>query len=118
MQLKYTKSIKKRVISIELETTGFTTNETKALDLFGEPEVVLEKTYAGGFPISINKKIRTGFKVKAKFDGTDNMDGAAKAANDFFDEIKEKLGIAMGAAMEQLDSSEFEPETGTFAVDY
>ena len=66
MQLKYTKSIKKRVISIELETTGFTTNETKALDLFGEPEVVLEKTYAGGFPISINKKIRTGFKVKAK----------------------------------------------------
>ena len=46
------------------------------------------------------------------------MDGAAKAANDFFDEIKEKLGIAMGAAMEQLDSSEFEPETGTVAVDY
>ena len=66
MQLKYTKSIKKRVITIELETTGFTTNEAKALDLLGEPEVVLEKNYAGGFPVSINKKIRTGFKVKVK----------------------------------------------------
>lgn len=118
MQLKYTKAIKKRVITIELETTGFTTNENKALDLFGEPDVTLEKNYSGGFPISISKKIRTGFKVKAKFDGTENMDAAASAANQFFDDIQEKLGIAMGTAMDQLDSSEFEPTTGTISVDY
>lgn len=118
MQLKYTKSIKKRVITIELETTGFTTNETKALDLFGEPEVSMEKSYTGGFPISFSKKIRTSFKVKAKFDGTDNMDTAAAAANAFFEEIQEKLATAMGAVMEQLDSSEFEPTTGTVEIDY
>lgn len=118
MQLKYTKSIKKRVISIDLETTGFTTNETKALDLFGEPEVIIEKTYAGGFPISFKKKIRTGFKIKARFDGTSDINKAAKAANDFFDEIKEKLGEAMSKTMEQLDTSEFEPEEGSVAVDY
>lgn len=118
MQLKFTKAIKKRVITIELETTGFTTNENKALDLFGEPDVALEKLYSGGFPISINKKIRTGFKVKAKFDGTENMDAASTAANLFYDDIQEKLATAMGSAMDQLDSSEFEPSTGTITIDY
>lgn len=118
MQLKFSKTIKKRVITIDLETSNFSTDEGKALDIYGEPEVLFEKTYSGNFSVQFNKKIRTGFKVKVKFDGIDDMTGASNAANSFFEEIQEKLADAMATVMEQYNSSEFVTETGTVTISY
>lgn len=112
MQISCRKDIKKRVVFIEIETTGFTSKENKALDLFGEPDIVLEKNY-GGFPVSINKRIRSGFKVKVKFDGTKDIEAAIDAANNFYEEIQEKLETAMTDVIELMDTLGFEPSNTT-----
>jgi len=117
MKLHYNRQLKKSVVTLEIETTGFTAEENSALDSLGEPVIHFEKQYTGGFSVSIDKKIRTGFKVKVKFDGS--KDGkraqAVAAATQFFEDIQELLSKTMGELMDAKDSIEF--DTGSQAVD-
>lgn len=118
MQMKYTKSIKNNVITVELETANFSPAETKALDQFGEPEVRFEKNYNAKFPVQIAKKIRSGFKVKVKFDGTEAYDAAAVAANLFFDEIQEELADTMSVIMDRYNGNDFVVTSGISDIKY
>lgn len=104
MQLRINTSIKKSVITVELETINFCGIENKMLDQFGEPVFHLEKMYQQEYPVSIHKKIRSNFKVKVRFDGTNDIDKATLAANEFIDEVKESLPILME---EFMDKAEF-----------
>lgn len=120
MQLKYNNTVKNRIITIELETTSFNKREVTALEKFSEPIVKLEKQYLNKYPVSIERKIRTGFKVRVKFDGTEDMDGAAQAASQFFEEIQEVLGEHMRNLIDQLDELEsgFESKAGFLDIRY
>ncbi len=117
MQLKYSKTIKNRVILIDLETTSFLPREVTALEKFGEPVIKLSKMYADVFPVDIDRKIRTGFKVRVKFDGKEDLDAAADAANLFFEEIQELLSTEMGTLMEKLAELEADFVTDSGFVD-
>ncbi len=114
MQLRYNNQIKNKVITIELETTSFSTKEDTALERIGEPVVKFEKMYDGGFPVSFEKKIKTGFKIRIKFDGNEDLQAATVAANQFFEDIKEKLEEEMSILMDKLmdHESEFQPGKG------
>lgn len=118
MQLKYTKSIKNKIITVDLETANFTPMEIKALEQFGEPEVKFEKSYMGGFPVSISKKIRSGFKVKVRFDGKENYQAAADAANLFYEEIQTELGEEMSILMDKFNVNDFAVESGFVDIKY
>ena len=120
MQLKYNNSIKNRIITIELETTSFNKRETTALEKFGEPNVKLEKLYLDKFSVNVDRKIRTGFKVRIKFDGTEDLNAAAQAATQFFEEIQEVLSEKMRDLMDQLDELEsgFESKQGYVDITY
>lgn len=120
MQLKYNNTVKNKIITIELETTNFTKRENLALERFGEPIVKFEKEYNGGFPVSFEKRIKTGFKVRVKFDGTNNLQAATNAANQFFEDIQEKLREEMEVLMDKLHSFEveFKPASGLLDIDY
>lgn len=120
MQLKYENSVKNRIITMELETANFIAREIMALEKFSEPIVKVEKVYRTKFPVSFEKKIRTGFKVKVKFDGNDNMTEAVEAANEFFEEIQELLTAQMAEVMEKLDELEsgFQAKKGFVDIKY
>jgi hypothetical protein len=118
MQLKYNKIIKKNVITIELETANFTPQEAKMLDEFGEPLITFSKIYYTKYTVQFEKKIRTGFKVKIKFDGTTDIQGAANAANVFFEEIQEVLGNAMADLADKASDADFTVEAGIASINY
>lgn len=120
MQLKYSKTVKNRVVLIELETTSFLPREVAALDKFGEPVVKLEKMYLDVFPVVIDRKIRSGFKIRVKFDGTENLATATDAANLFFEEIQELLSASMGSLIDKLNDleSEFKSDSGFVDIKY
>ena len=105
--------MRRRIITLELETTRFTTPEERALAKFGEPIIKIEKTY-GAFPVSFERKIKTGFKVRVRFDGTEDLRGAIDAANEFFLEIQETLRETMQELVFKLEEteSEFEAKKG------
>lgn len=113
MKLKYNKYIIRKVIVIELETTNFSSTEDKLFEEYGEPVINFEKVYYSNHPIQIaNKKIKSGFKLKIKFDGTQDMVTAADAANEFFQEIKELLEIEMSDLSYKATDANFKSETG------
>lgn len=95
MKLKVLKSINKRIITLELETTHFTPVENKMLDILGEPIISFKKVYGDNLGVELEKKIRTGFKVKVKFDGTDNIVLADEACDKFLEDLSEELAKAM-----------------------
>lgn len=95
MKLKVQKSIDKRIITLDIETTGFTPNENKMLDFLGEPIVKFEKIYGENLAVSIERRIRTGFKTRVKFDGTDNIVAADFACDRFLEDLPGELGKAM-----------------------
>jgi hypothetical protein len=118
MQLKYSKKISKRMITIELETANFTPDENKALDEFGEPVINFQKNYSSKFPVAFEKKVRTGFKVKVRFDGTEDIQAASNAANTFFEEIQEVLSNTMYDLMDKVVDADFSVDTGIVSIQY
>lgn len=120
MQLRYNKYVRNKVIHIELETVNFSGREDLALKKFGEPVVVFNREYEGGFVIEIERRIKTGFKVKMKFDGSEDLTKATAAANLFFEEIKEELEEVMRELMEKLQDLEveFKSEKGLADIKY
>lgn len=95
MKIKVLKSINKRIITLEIETTSFTSEENKMLDILGEPVVKFEKIYGNNLAVSIEKRIRTGFKTRVKFDGTDDIVAADAACDKFLEELPEALAKTM-----------------------
>lgn len=95
MKLKVLKKIAKRIITLEIETTSFTAEENKMLDILGEPIVKFEKVYGDNLAVSLERRIRTGFKTKIKFDGTDDIVEADAAAEQFLEDLPEKLSSVM-----------------------
>ncbi len=113
MNLKYTYSARRGKILLELETTDFTSQETMALDMLGEPNLEFQKTYDGGFTIGINKKIRTEFKVKVRIDGTKDFESANAAATEFLNDIQDALREEMDSLMDRYLDQDFPARTGT-----
>lgn len=95
MKLKVLKSINKRMITLEIETTSFTPEENKMLDILGEPIVKMEKMYGDNLGVSIEKRIRTGFKIKVRFDGTEDIVAADAASDKFLEDLPELLSNTM-----------------------
>lgn len=120
MQLRYDSQIRNRIITIELETVNFTQKENMALERFGEPVIKFEKVYEGNFPVKFEKKAKTGFKLRVKFDGTEDLRGATNAANQFLEDIKEVLENEMAALMDKFadHESEFTPSKGYIDISY
>lgn len=106
MKLKVKKTISKRIITLEIETTSFTVEENKMLDILGEPIVSFKKIYGENFGVEIEKKIRTGFKVKVKFDGSDDIIKADEASDKFLEELPEMLGEMMAKLKDLYDEIE------------
>jgi hypothetical protein len=125
MQLKYNNYVRNKIVYIDLETTNFTPRELKAFMKFGEPVVSFHKGYAGDgatpevfkFRVDFDRRIKTSFKLVAKFDGKDNLDEAVLAANDFFDEVKEELENVMVDIMDKLADLEIQFISGTGLAD-
>lgn len=109
MQLKITTSIKRAIVTVELETINFSNLENKMLDQFGEPVFHFEKMYENEFAISIHKKIRTNFKVKVRFDGTNDIDKASLAVNTFINEIKDAVPLLMESFMDKVEFIDLNP---------
>jgi len=116
MQLRINTSIKKSIITVELETVNFCAIEDKMLDQFGEPVFDFEKMYQQEFPVSIHKKIRTNFKVKVRFDGTKDIDKASLAVNEFIDDIKEALPLLMETFMDKAEMIDLNAGTETVNI--
>lgn len=101
MQLQITKTIKKKVITLELETISFTNIENTMLDELDEPVINYEKAYHST-AVQISRKIRSGFKAKIKFDGNiDTMDIVADDCSLFIDDITTVLQDAMSALTDE-----------------
>ena len=90
LKLKVLKSINKRIITLEIETTEFTYDKNKILNIFEEPVVSFKKVYGTNLAVKIEKTIRTGFKVKVKFDGTDDIVAADKVSYQFLEDLPER----------------------------
>lgn len=88
MQLKYNKTIRNQVITVELETCNFTPKENQLIEQYGEPVIKFEKLYEGRFPVEFERRLKNGFKVRAKFNGAQDIELAGKAATDFFEDIQ------------------------------
>ena len=116
MKLHYDYSAKKRKILIELETREFTAQEVRALDVLGEPLVSFQKTYPGGCSVAINKKLRSEFKIRVRFDGTDNFELANEAAQQFLKDIHEYLVDLMEKLMDQYEDQMFPPKHGIIEI--
>jgi hypothetical protein len=95
MKLRVQKSINKRIINLEIETASFTPEENKMLDILGEPIIKFEKIYGDNLAVSLEKRIRTGFKVKVRFDGTEDIVAADEACDKFLEDLPEELAKAM-----------------------
>ena len=116
MQLRYNKSIRNQVITIELETCNFTSKENQLIEQYGEPIVKFEKIYEGKFPIEFERRIKNGFKVRAKFNGAQDIELAGKAANDFFEDIQELLREELINLCEKDFENPLEVEKGVITI--
>jgi hypothetical protein len=103
MNLRIKKSIRKRIITLELDTVNFTRDENKMLDELGEPVINFEKVY-GTNAVQISKKIRTGFKVRIKFDGSEDIEQTTALCGDFIDELKAVLIDTMATLQADYES--------------
>lgn len=117
MQLKYNKTIRNKVITLELETVNFTTKEKQLIEQYGEPIIKFEKVYLCEFPVEFERRIMNGFKIRVKFNGSNDVDKAADAANLFFEEIQEELYKAMLDLEDQYLEANFKSESGIITID-
>lgn len=118
MKLKVKRATKNKVITIELETIEFTDKENDMLNQLGEPIVEVDKTY-GNNPIKFSKKIRTGFKVKVKFDASleEDTDKTAEYIENFIEYIQDTMSKLMYDLADEYNE-EFIPKEQTFEIEY
>lgn len=120
MILKYDKKIERGVVLLELETDKFTSKENALLDKYGEPRVIINKKYLNKFPVSIDRTIKTGFKVRLRFgekDGDETIE-AAEAASILYEDIKEQMSELMLDLVEKDFDVNFENKRGADKIEY
>lgn len=114
MKLVIEKSMKNKVISMDIKTDKFSDEENLMLDQLGEPVLNFQKQYET-FPVEIDRKIRTGFKVRLKIDGKGkDMDKVSSNIDDFIQEITDQISTLMSDLREQYTS---DIKTGTQEID-
>lgn len=121
MKLRVLKNISKRIITLEIETTGFTHEENKMLDILGEPVIKFEKVYGDNLAVSIERRIRTGFKTKIKFDGTDDIVAADAASDKFLEDLPEQIAKTMDKLKmiyDDIDGSNENKPARVIEIDY
>lgn len=118
MQLKYNKFIRNNIVTVELETMNFTIRELTALKKFGEPVIRFEELYNTTFTVVFERRIKTGFKLEVRFDGSKDLEQAADAANQFFEQVKVVLEGTMDGLMDKLTAAElnFESKQGVVVI--
>jgi hypothetical protein len=92
MQLKVNKVTKNKMVTVILETVGFTLEENAMLDQLGEPVISLDKCY-GSNAVKFSKKVRSGFKVKVRFDASleSDVDITAGYVDTFVEEVQTQI---------------------------
>lgn len=123
MQLKYFKDLKDKVVTINLETSGFTKEELDMLDDFGEPIIVFDKVYGltVNHHIKFERKIKSGFKLSLKFDGIIDLEDAINSSKEFMEDIQVALSDAMRELKEKAEriySISFDEGRGFVDINY
>lgn len=118
MKLRVRRATKNKVITLELETIDFTEKENGMLDQLGEPYIEVDQSY-GNNAVKFYKKIRTGFKVKVKFDANleNNTEKTAEYIEQFIEYIQEELATAMSKLSDEYNE-ELVPKDQTFEISY
>jgi len=96
MYLKFSKTLKDSVLTVNLSLTGNTTEETRAIRQLGAPMVTLLKDYpTSGTAVDINKSV-VAFTDTEVFQGTpDTLQDVIAEGQEFILDIKEKVTEAM-----------------------
>lgn len=118
MKLRVRRATKNKVVTLELETIDFTEKENSMLDQLGEPIIDVDQTY-GNNAVKFSKKIRTGFKVKIRFDANleNNTEMTAQYIEQFIEYIQEELAVAMSKLSDEYND-ELVPKDQTFEINY
>lgn len=116
MQLRYNKTIRNQIITIELETCNFTVKETQLIEQYGEPIIKFEKIYDSLFPVEFERRLKNGFKVRVKFNGANDIEAAGKAAGEFFEDIQEVLREELFKLSEKDLDNPLEVEKGIITI--
>lgn len=103
MQIKYNNQVKNGIVYVELETCNFTCKEQKALAYLGEPKVFFNKHYGLTDVLIDNRRIKSGFKVRFRFDGNGDPVQAVKDASTFYEDIKAKLFSEMNELLAKFE---------------
>lgn len=118
MYLTTKKETKNKIVTITLTTEQFTDKENQMLDQLGEPIISINKSY-GANGINFSKKIRTGFKVKVRFDINldKDTDKTAEYIESFLTDVKDQLSQKM-YELEDSYNEELKPSCKTDKIDY
>ncbi len=119
MYLKFSKSLKESVLTVNLSLTGNTTEETRAIRQLGAPQIKLTKDYpTSGTAIDIDVPV-TGFAVSKVFAGTpDTLQDVIAEGEEFILDVKEKVTEAMTDLIQQyrLIKSTVEKTSGSIKI--
>lgn len=110
MQLKFNKTIRKNIVTVDLEAVNFTKRELEAFRRFGEPIVTVDKLYPieaddPMYQVTFSKKLRSSFRVRIKFDGTEDIDAALTAAESFYEDVVTILEDTLYELTDKLEDS-------------
>lgn len=116
MQLKYTKSIRNKIIIVELETINFTARENMLIEQLGEPIIKFDKVYMNKFPVEFERRLKNGFRVRVKFNGSYNIEEASAAAQSFFEDIQLILSDELLKLEDISLGVDFKAESGLITI--
>ena len=119
MYLKFSKSLKDSVLTVNLSLTGNTTEETRAIRQLGAPQIKLTKDYpTSGTAVDIDLPV-TGFTASTVFIGTpDTLSDVIAEGEEFILDVKEKITEEMTELIQQyrLVKSTVEKNSGTIKI--
>ena len=119
MYLKFSKSLKDSVLTVNLSLTGNTTEETRAIRQLGAPQIKLTKDYpTSGTAVDIDLPV-TGFTASTVFTGTpDTLSDVIAEGEEFILDVKEKITEEMTELIQQyrLVKSTVEKNSGTIKI--
>lgn len=119
MYLKFTKSLKDSVLTVNLSLTGNTTEETRAIRQLGAPQIKLQKDYpTSGTAIDIDLPV-TEFAVSKVFAGTpDTLQDVIAEGEEYILDVKEVITEAMTELIQQyrLIKATVEQSSGTIKI--
>lgn len=127
MYLKYAKTLKDSVLTVNLSLTGNTTEETRAIRQLGAPDIVLTKDYpTSGTAVDINAPV-SNFAVTTVFEGKpETLQDVIAEGEEFILDVREKVTEAMSdliisykavKAMVEQSSGSIKIETGSTPED-